>query len=83
MGIDVLAVIGDAAEVMGRDGYTAIPNALIAASGRVNELTLAAAKAAVALNNYRATGKPDYEALTDASDALNAALLPFQSEAKS
>jgi hypothetical protein len=35
--VDVLRVIGDAAEVMGRDGYTAIPNDLIAASAAVND----------------------------------------------
>lgn len=40
--VDVLAVIGDAAEVLGRDGYTSIPNDLIAASAQVSELIAAA-----------------------------------------
>jgi hypothetical protein len=40
--VDVLRAIGDAAEVMGRDGYTAIPNDLIAASATVAALVKAA-----------------------------------------
>lgn len=50
---------------------------MTAEAAAVAELVAGAAKASVALNNYRATGKPDYAALTEASDALRAALAPF------
>lgn len=69
MGIDVLAVIGDAAEVMGRDGYTAIPNALIAAGERIGELIAAARRAQDTNHDGYVLGRPDVSHMPEAERA--------------
>jgi hypothetical protein len=58
--VDVLAVLDDAAQVMGRDGYSAIPNGLAAARAQVAELIEAASapvlRAAPDDRNWRERG---------------------------
>ena len=77
-GVDVLRAIGDAAEVMGRDGYSAIPNDLIAASAAVAELIDSHARLLAAAE---AAGWPKTaEQMTPMNEArrIAAALAPFQ-----